>query len=97
MYTGPPEVNIRANSEQFESDTVTLVLEWTQESSLLSYSYNVSAVPDPQPAITFIGNTSVQLTVPYNMLFNVSVTASESLCGQKHVTTEITLLYSELF
>ena len=90
-------MNIRANSEQFESNAVTLVLEWTQESSLLSYSYNVSAVPDLQLDITFIGSTSVQLTVPYNMLFNVSVTVSESLCGLNHVTTEITLLYSEVF
>ena len=92
-------MNIRANSEQFESNAVTLVLEWTQprESSLLSYSYDVSAVPDLQLDITFIGSTSVQLTVPYNMLFNVSVTVSESLCGLNHVTTEITLLYSEVF
>ena len=90
-------MKIKANSEQFGTDAVTLVLEWTQENSSLSYSYNVSAAPDPQLATKFIGSTSVQLTVPYNTLFNVSVTASENLCGQIHVTTEITLLYSEVF
>ena len=78
-------MNIRA---QFGSDAVTLVLEWTQENS---YSYNISAVP--QVAMIYIGNTSIQLTVPYNMLFNVSITAL--LCGQNHVTTTVTLVYSK--
>ena len=90
LHPSPPAVNIRANSERFGSNAVTLILEWTQENS---YSYNISAAP--QVAIRSIGSTSVQLAVPYNTLLNVSITAL--LCGQKHATTSITLVYSEVF
>ena len=62
-------------------------MEWTKE-FLTSYDINV----EPQTVLEFIrNNASVQLTVPYNTPYNVSVTAS--LCGQ-NVSTDTELLYN---
>ena len=48
-----------------------MTLEWTEENFL--YSYNVSV--SPQLEVMFIGKVRVQLKVPYNSLYSVSVAA----------------------
>ena len=69
----PPSV---MRSEQFRADNVTIILEWSQD-NYGTLSYHVSVTP--QVDIRFTGSTSVQLTVSYNILYNVSVVAT--LCG----------------
>ena len=75
MCAGPeysPEV---WKVEQFNVNDVTILLGWHQEDDV---TYNVSVVPDPQE-FSLTGNTSVQLTVPYNTSYSVYVTATR--CG----------------
>lgn len=71
----------------FGSDGATVNLEWIQESGV---SYNVSVIPPV--AVRATGSTSVQLTVGYNTLYNVSVIA-KTHCD--HTTTVIGLIYGE--
>ena len=78
------ELEITIISEQFEKDGAIVTLEWTEENSL--YSYNVSF--SPQLEVMFIGRVRVQLKVPYNSLYNVSVAAIPP-CQQSNVTTFI--------
>lgn len=80
----PPEVR---ETLSFQKTNVTVTLEWTQE---FLTSYNITKVI-PQATVVFVNDTSFQLTVPYNVPYNVSVTAY--LCGQK-TSTDIELLYS---
>ena len=86
MDTVVPRASV--SLKQMETDSVTVILEWVQENGT---SYNVSVVP--QASIRFTRSTSIQLTVLYNVLYNVSIVAS--LCGQN--TTGISVLsYGEL-
>ena len=85
------EVNISSCSEQFGSDGVTVILEWTYVNRHVSY--NVSVVP--QLSVIFIESTSIQLIVPYNTLYNVGVHAT--LCQQVSAATFIGLNYSECY
>ena len=76
----------RANLEM--TSNVTVTLKWSQEGSA---SYNVTIVP--QVDLTYIGNTSVQLSVPYNELHCVSVIAT--LCVHNSAATDIRLNFCE--
>ena len=67
-----PQVNI---SQWFEVNSITVFLEWT---TINGASYNISA--DPEPTVNYTGKTSAQLSLSYNIKYNVSVTAS--LCGR---------------
>ena len=93
-------LSIQLQSEKFLHNGVVVLLEWT-----LSYSNryqrllpNASAnvFPLTEVEIMFIGNMSVQLTLPYNTLYNVSVT-QPGICGQPNQTESIELSYSKLF
>ena len=85
---------IRKNSEHFERDNVTLVLEWTQEMVLASYALTVVSL-DASVFTRLDGNTSVQLTLPYNTSFNVSII--KSACNQTLSSTTIMLKYRKIF
>ena len=68
--------------KQFGVDNVTVILEWIHENAT---SYTLSTIP--QVAIRN-QTTSVQMTLSYNTLYNVSVVAT--LCGQN--TTIVSVL-----
>jgi hypothetical protein len=74
-----PELNI---TERFEPTQVVTVIEWIAESRV---SYNISVFPEV--LITFMGETTVQLIIPYNIQLTVNVSAI--LCGQERTITEI--------
>ena len=91
-------------SERFSSDRVTTVLEWTLSSSLIQYpqllqNVTVSIVPDSDLgwkccSVYYIGNTSVQLTLLYNSLYNVSI-VQPATCEQLTQAALIDLKYSK--
>ena len=56
-------------SEGYRDDNVTVLVEWTQE----DVSYNITIVP--MVPIIFIGSSSIQLIVSYNVEYNVSLEA----------------------
>ena len=83
-------MNISAISDQFKLDNVTVNLVWTPvENPLGSYSISVT----PQTALIFNGSAAAQLTIPYNTLYNVSISAVIP-CGQSS-TAYIMLNYGE--
>ena len=70
---------MRERFVEFETDGVTITLEWDELNPL--YSVNVTVIPIIRVNIS--GSTA-QLTVNYNVMYNVSVMISH-LCGQNNV------------
>ena len=89
-YPDPQEVNVNFLMESYENDGVAITMEWAQESSPFTYQVSV----DPQVELNLQGSTGVELKVPYNTPYTVSVVATHS-CGLNHVTTSIALYYGE--
>ena len=71
---------MRERHIEFETDGVMITLEWDELNPL--YSVNVTVVPETRVNIS--GNTA-QLTVTYDVMYNVSIMISH-LCGQDNVT-----------
>ena len=84
---------IRVSSENLESDSVRVTLEWTtyENHSQSLYSYNVSV--SPMGALTS-SERRVQLIASYDTSYDVSVVVL-SQCGQRIVTTTIELYYGK--
>ena len=92
MILGVSEVTIKLLSQQFESSAVKVTLAWTSNEGFPVYSYYFST--DPLLEQSFDGNETVELTVLYNTLYNISVVAAHR-CSLKNVTSFIELYYSE--
>ena len=73
---------MREQLVEFETDHVTITLEWNELNPL--FSVNVTVIPETQVNIS--GGT-VQLTVNYNVMYNVSIMISH-LCGQTVLSEE---------
>ena len=92
-------MNISSLSEQFAREGVIVTLEWTHESSLVSF--NISVHPHVPVQLSIIQNISsslqltamAQLLIPYNTVYNISISATV-LCGLSN-TTYILLNYGE--
>lgn len=81
-----PEINVREQPVGFENSDVTVILEWDKLSPL--YSVNVTVIPEVQ--VNNTGST-VQLTVAYNVMYNVSIIISHP-CDQNNIT-----IFSEVY
>ena len=79
-----PELNVSV--EQFELTGVVTIIEWTRENGV---SYNISTFPDVP--ITFLGDTSVRVTITLDVQFMVNVSAM--LCGGDNNYSEESLLW----
>lgn len=91
-YSTPPELRIRNNSEHFNRDNVTVVLEWTQEMVFASYALTI--IPMGPEISMLVRNTSAHVTLPYNYHFNISI--ARSICNQTFKFTIINLTYSKI-
>ena len=88
-------ITIQSLSAELVHERITVQLEWTV---LLSQTYyqqllqnvTVHVVPDPERANT--GNRTLQLTLLYNTLYNVSIT-QPGICGRPNQTASIELKY----
>lgn len=78
-----------STSEEFGADNVTVTVEWTQEEGAI---YRIIIVP--QEPMTFTGDSSIQLTLLYNINYSVSVAAALPCQYQAH--GHIMLFYGEL-
>ena len=74
---------VSITDEQFGANNVQVTLKWVQNEVVFS-----SVLPAAD--VRLIGNMSVQLTIPYNVLHNVSV----AVCGQS--PTKVAELYYRL-
>ena len=86
MYAAPSNVVVNI-SDFFGINSVTATLEWTQENDV---TYNVSIFP--LVTVETSEGSSVQLTLLYNIHYNVSIVATR--CGKS--TTIITLHYGKI-
>ena len=68
-------------SQWFETNGIAVFLEWVHKNGV---SYSVSV--DPEVAID-TGQSSAQLSLSYNLKYNISVTAS--LCGRNSTSFHI--------
>jgi hypothetical protein len=78
---------MREQVVEFETDDVTVILEWDELNPL--HSVNVSVTPEAQVNIS---SSTARLTMAYNMTYNVSVMISH-LCGQNSVTVFTEVYY----
>ena len=65
-------------TEIFTVNSVNVFLEWKEEPGV-TYTANAS----PSASLMFIGNAGLQLTLLYNIVYNVNITAT--LCGQNSI------------
>jgi hypothetical protein len=83
-----------SDETRFEHDNFTVTLEWSQFSGT-GETYSVITVPEPVHKYYTPGSTSIQLVMRYNTHYNVTVTATVTLCGHRNATTSKAIHYSE--
>ena len=74
----------------FRPDAIAVFIEWKEEAGV---TYVTSSFPQALSIKTSIGSARVQLTLSYNTVYTVNVTAI--LCGQNSVSTAVNLSYGE--
>ena len=77
------------------------MLEWTIFLSQINYqqllqNISINVVPDPEVPMMYIGNRTLQLTLLYNTLYNVSIT-QPGICRQPNQIAFIGLSYSKQY
>lgn len=76
-------------AEQITPNHVIIFLEWMEETGLL---YNINATVIPEVNIRSIRRNLTQLTLSYNTLYTVNVSAT--LCGHSEAWTLLNFTYS---
>ena len=101
IYILPPDAiaSLKAQSHlaQLMRERITVQLEWTVLLSQIYYqqllqNVSVHVVPDPKMTTVHTANRTLQLTLLYNTLYNVSIT-QPGICGQSNQTAFIELKY----
>ena len=83
-----PKPNIVTNTvEQFITEAVNVLLEWTVKEDIRGLMYNIGVLPPAN--ILYNGMENATLSLSYNIPYNVSIVA---LCGENSSPT----LYTEL-
>ena len=78
IHAAIPKPNIVRNEvEQFASEAVDILLEWTVQGEIRGLMYNVSI--SPQANIQYTGMRNTTLSLSYNIPYNVTIAA---LCGE---------------
>ena len=95
--TPDASLSIQSHSAQLKSEIITVKLEWTVSLSQIYYqqllqNVSIDVVPDTGVTVAYTGNRTLQLTLQYNTLYNVSLT-QPGICGQPNQTTFIKLKY----
>ena len=88
----PPE-RVTVFSESFWRYSVFVKLTW---SPVINVSYSITVMPmdtTPGPMLVMNNSVHVQLRLNYNVLYNVSVTAT--LCRKQSTPTHIALKYGK--
>ncbi len=80
-HTDPPSppLNTRVSSTQNQLNSSTITLDWDPPSSTcgvsVSYVLTISPPPLSESPVTIIETTSAQITVSYNVVYNVTIRA----------------------
>ena len=97
MYcTGLLKINVKA--KRFESSGVTVMLHWlltVEDYTHILQSYHISVDPRlPELTINFTERTNIQLEVPYDISYKVTLVAIP-LCVQNNVTSFVELYFNQ--
>ena len=87
MHAPAFPTTIEVESEEFQSENVTITLKWAQGDNEF---YNVAVVP--HMPVQYTGSTTLELTLLYNIQYNMSIVAF--LC-EYNTTDIIELLYGK--
>ena len=63
--------------EQFANEAIDILLEWTVQEEIHGLMFNISAFP--QTDIQYTGMKNANLTLSYNIQYNITIVA---LCGE---------------
>ena len=66
-------------------------LQWNKEDNV---TYNATITPQSLGSLMFNDSTSVHISIQYNTIYNVNITATSALCGQG-MTNLVQLHYGE--
>ena len=78
VHAAVPKPNVTTNEvEQFGSEVVNILLEWTVQEEIRGLMYTISIIP--QTNVQFNGMRTARLSLSYNVPYNVSIVA---LCGE---------------
>ena len=82
-------ITIASEVSNFGIDIVSLSLSWTQRT--VGALYNVTVIP--QAEMNFTEQTTIQLTLSYNVIYSVTIVTI--VCGQTTSTTVTQLHHGE--
>ena len=74
-----PNINTVTINEEFGIENVMVKLQWNKEDNV---TYNATITPQSLGRLMFNDSTSVQVSIQYNTMYNMSITATSALCGQ---------------
>ena len=86
-----PNINTVTINEEFGIENVMVKLQWNKEDNV---TYNATITPQTLGSLMFNGSTSVQISIQYNTIYKVNITATSALCGQG-MTSVVPLHYGE--
>ena len=86
-------LTLRIASEDYSPDNVTVTVEWTQLAVYAKYTVTVV----PLVPIVSTGSTNCQLTISYNMEYNLTVEATIAAPCRLNATAVIRLKYGEVY
>ena len=76
--------------EEFGANNVTVTVEWTRE-EIATYQIIIA----PEILLTFTGESSIQLILPYNNKYNLSVKCTLPCQDQACTPSHVLLFYGE--
>ena len=79
---------LKVIEEQYGIDSVTVTMEWTQHNDVTYYTAKVS----PMVPLMSVRDTSRQLTILYNVMYNFSVVAATPF---RNSTSSTIIYYGE--
>ena len=89
--------NISVDTVSYSSSNITVYLNFSVVMIGQGVDFSVSTYPPGH--MTVVNNTNdskvIQLTLLYNIVYNVSIESSENPCGQTGASTQIQLKYSK--
>ena len=90
-----PSDNISVETVSYSSSDITVYLILSSEGIGQGVVFNVSTDPPVQKPVVYNSSEVIQLTLLYNIVYNVSIESLTDPCGQSGASTLIQLKYSK--
>ena len=90
-----PSDNISVETISYSSSDITVHLNLSSEEIGQGVFFNVSTDPPVHKPVVYNSSEVIQLTLLYNIVYNVSIESSVNPCGLTGASTLIQLKYSK--